>query len=214
MKNFWAIHCKNHVAGMENCMDEEEDHHPGRLAGPTELIPKIVHDIIHQDERDAVRGIFKQDGITGFNPGRWTGKHIPEDTSISHKYGFNSLDCVKFFKKLQGDIEEREEQRKKEELQETMKTLSEWNKMNNFISSLPKKNLAVNIPSYSEVYNKPTLLPSLKPAFCLGGNMDKEAMERKSIPYGYSHPMIKNAPNGYGGGPVFFTPSGGWQLSR
>ena len=62
MKNFWAIHCAKYVAGMENCMDEEEDHHPGRLAGPTESIPKLVHDIIHQDERDAVVKIFKQDG--------------------------------------------------------------------------------------------------------------------------------------------------------
>ena len=52
-----------------------EGHHPGRLKGPTELIPKVVHDIIHQDERDAVREIFKKDGEKG-NPGSWTGRKI------------------------------------------------------------------------------------------------------------------------------------------
>lgn len=52
-----------------------EKHHPGRLKGPTVLIPKTVHDLIHEDERDAVREIFRKDGLTG-NPGAWTGKRI------------------------------------------------------------------------------------------------------------------------------------------
>jgi hypothetical protein len=50
-----------------------ERHHPGRLPGPTDLIPKSVHDLIHQTERDAVRDVFRQDGLRG-NPGAWTGK--------------------------------------------------------------------------------------------------------------------------------------------
>ena len=52
-----------------------ERHHRGRLWGPTELIPKTVHDIIHQDERNAVREIFKKDGLKG-NVNAWTGKRI------------------------------------------------------------------------------------------------------------------------------------------
>lgn len=52
-----------------------ERHHPGRLKGETELIPKTVHDIIHQNERGAVREIFKKDRLKG-NPGSWTGKRI------------------------------------------------------------------------------------------------------------------------------------------
>jgi hypothetical protein len=54
-----------------------ENHHPARQAGPTELIPKCVHDIIHQNERDAVRDIMQQDGLAG-HPGRWTAKHIQD----------------------------------------------------------------------------------------------------------------------------------------
>jgi hypothetical protein len=50
-----------------------ERHHPGRLDGKTELVDKIVHDLIHESERDAVRDIFRQDGLKG-NPGAWTGK--------------------------------------------------------------------------------------------------------------------------------------------
>ena len=50
-----------------------ERHHQGRQDGDTTLIPKTVHDIIHQDERDAVRNVFKKDGLKG-NPGSWTGK--------------------------------------------------------------------------------------------------------------------------------------------
>ena len=50
-----------------------EGHHRGRLDGHTELIPKTVHDLIHQDERDAVKEVFKNDGLNG-NPGSWTGK--------------------------------------------------------------------------------------------------------------------------------------------
>lgn len=52
-----------------------ERHHPGRLRGETELIMKTVHDMIHEDERDAVRKVLKADGETG-NPGSWTGKRI------------------------------------------------------------------------------------------------------------------------------------------
>ncbi|MCF8070069.1 MAG: hypothetical protein K9L30_15920 [Desulfobacterales bacterium] len=52
-----------------------EKHHPGRLKGGTELIPKTVHDLIHDDERAAVREIFKNDGLAG-NPNAWTGKRI------------------------------------------------------------------------------------------------------------------------------------------
>ena len=55
-----------------------ENHHPGRLAGPTVPIPKIVHDMIHQDERDAVKMIFQQDGLSG-HPGRWSGKPITHE---------------------------------------------------------------------------------------------------------------------------------------
>ena len=50
-----------------------ERHHQGRQDGATELIPKTVHDIIHQDERDAVRDVFQKDGLGG-HPGSWTGK--------------------------------------------------------------------------------------------------------------------------------------------
>ena len=53
-----------------------EGHHDGRLAGPTRLVMKTVHDMIHQGERDAVRQIFDRDGLKGNNPGRWTGKNI------------------------------------------------------------------------------------------------------------------------------------------
>ena len=52
-----------------------ERHHPGRLDGGTELIWKSVHDIIHQDERDAVKDVFRQDGLTG-RSGGWSGKRI------------------------------------------------------------------------------------------------------------------------------------------
>lgn len=52
-----------------------ERHHPGRLEGPTELILKTVHDFIHQDERDAVKKILDEDGLSG-QPGKWTGKGI------------------------------------------------------------------------------------------------------------------------------------------
>lgn len=52
-----------------------ERHHSGRLKGKTELITKTIHNIIHQDERNAVRKIFKKDGLKG-NPGSWTGKNI------------------------------------------------------------------------------------------------------------------------------------------
>ena len=54
-----------------------ERHHPARQEGPTELIEKSVHDGIHQGERDAVRTVLEQDGLTG-HPGRWTAKRIPE----------------------------------------------------------------------------------------------------------------------------------------
>ncbi len=264
MKNYWAIHCRDFVEGMENCMDSEEDHHPGRLAGPTERIPKLVHDIIHKDERDAVRGVFKLDGITGFNPGRWSGKNIPEETTTLNNFDFSELiemlqkdreekeqkkkeqnfflidkvssgtdftfinplgqskpkstepinflfDSGVLMRELQKSIEERQKKeevkRREEMLQNTVKMLKDFGKRSLF--SLPKENLALNLPSYSEVY-VPTVL-SFEPAFCLGGSMDKEAMERKATPYGYSHPMVANAPNGYGGGPVLYTPSGGWQ---
>ena len=50
-----------------------ERHHPGRQDGDTELIPKTVHDIIHQNERDAVSDILQKDGLNG-HPGKWTGK--------------------------------------------------------------------------------------------------------------------------------------------
>jgi hypothetical protein len=52
-----------------------ERHHSGRLDGPTELIWKSVHDLIHESERDAVKGIFREDGLKG-NPGAWTGRRI------------------------------------------------------------------------------------------------------------------------------------------
>ena len=52
-----------------------ERHHPGRTPGDTELIWKTVHDLIHESERDAVREIFRQDGLKG-NPGAWTAKRI------------------------------------------------------------------------------------------------------------------------------------------
>tara|TARA_Y100000310_G_C20118181_1_gene550240 strand:- start:147 stop:347 length:201 start_codon:yes stop_codon:yes gene_type:complete len=52
-----------------------ENHHPGRLKGDTNLILKSTHDMIHQDERDAVREIFKEDGEKG-HPGSWSGKGI------------------------------------------------------------------------------------------------------------------------------------------
>lgn len=224
MKNFWAEHCKNFVFG-ENCMDSEEEHHPGRLAGPTERIPKLVHDIIHQDERNAVKGIFELDGITGFNPGRWTGKKIPEESTIP----LLNFDSFKWMEDLKEKRQKDEEQKQK--MTEIMEATSEFLKnfginknekkeknviftgslkfnQENF-SSFPKTNFTVNVPSYSEVFI-PTL-PSFQPAFCLGGSMDSEAMERRSIPYGNSHPLVANAPNGYGGGPVLFTPSGGWQ---
>jgi hypothetical protein len=55
-----------------------EDHHNGRLKGPTEKVLKTVHDLIHQDERDAVKDIFKKDDLKG-NPGMWSGKQIPEE---------------------------------------------------------------------------------------------------------------------------------------
>ena len=56
-----------------------EGHHPGRLDGPTVLITKIEHDIIHQDERNAVSDILKKDNLvkkngTNYHPGHWTGK--------------------------------------------------------------------------------------------------------------------------------------------
>ena len=50
-----------------------ERHHPGRLDGETEMIMKTVHNMIHADERAAVRTIFRGDGLKG-NPGSWTGK--------------------------------------------------------------------------------------------------------------------------------------------
>lgn len=260
MRN-WIIDCMCKNLGGE---DYEEDHHPGRLAGPIERIPKLVHDIIHQDERDAVKGVFELDGITGFNPGRWSGKRIAEETTTSQNFDFLELmekfqkdrsekeqkkkeqnfflvdnvssstdftfnsslgqfksktsksnnflfDSGVLMRELQKSIEERqkrEEIKEREEmLQNTVEMLKDFNKRSSF--SLPKENLAVNLPSYSEAYI-PTVL-SFEPAFCLGGSMDKEAMERKTIPYGYSHPMVANAPNGYGGGPVLYTPSGGWQ---
>lgn len=37
-----------------------ERHHQGRQDGDTVLIPKTVHDIIHQNEIDAVRDVFKK----------------------------------------------------------------------------------------------------------------------------------------------------------
>lgn len=52
-----------------------ERHHPGRLRGPTELISKIEHDLIHESETNAVREIFERDKLGG-NPRGWTGKHI------------------------------------------------------------------------------------------------------------------------------------------
>ena len=47
-----------------------EKHHPGRLKEPTELIPKTIHDLIHEDERNAVRDIFRKDGLTGIRSAR------------------------------------------------------------------------------------------------------------------------------------------------
>lgn len=53
-----------------------ERHHPARQDGPTELIPKCVHDLIHEGERDVIRDILREDGLKG-NPGSWTGKVKP-----------------------------------------------------------------------------------------------------------------------------------------
>ena len=50
-----------------------EKHHPARQDGATELIPKTIHDYIHQGEIEAVRDIFNQDNISG-NPNAWTAK--------------------------------------------------------------------------------------------------------------------------------------------
>ncbi len=52
-----------------------ERHHTARQDGETELIWKTVHDIIHQDERDAVRPLIKKG-----HPGGWTLK-TPKQTS-------------------------------------------------------------------------------------------------------------------------------------
>ena len=52
-----------------------ERHHPGRLPIQTVLITKTEHDLIHEDERAAVREIFIKDGLSG-NPGAWTAKSI------------------------------------------------------------------------------------------------------------------------------------------
>ena len=54
-----------------------ERHHPGRLAGPTEMVWKSVHDLIHESERDAVRKVFREDGLSG-NAGAWSGKRIKD----------------------------------------------------------------------------------------------------------------------------------------
>jgi len=53
-----------------------ERHHPARQPGETILIDKVVHDLVHEGERDAVRKIMQQDGLHG-NPGGWTSKRIP-----------------------------------------------------------------------------------------------------------------------------------------
>lgn len=52
-----------------------ERHHPGRIWGETVMIDKITHDLIHDSEREAVREVFKQDGLQG-NPNAWSAKPI------------------------------------------------------------------------------------------------------------------------------------------
>lgn len=53
-----------------------ENHHVGRLdqdPGEVNLITRTEHQLIHQDEIDAVREVFIKDGLRG-NPNAWTGK--------------------------------------------------------------------------------------------------------------------------------------------
>lgn len=94
-------------------MDQEEEHHPGRLAGPTERIPKIVHDIIHQDERDAVKDILEEYRIRKpnghhFQPGEWTGKRIPE--TWEENKPFFEIDLTSFFEEKKKEEEEKEKE--------------------------------------------------------------------------------------------------------
>jgi hypothetical protein len=49
-----------------------EKHHDGRIAGPTRLVMKTIHDMIHRDERAAVAQV---PGFKG-SPGCWTAKNI------------------------------------------------------------------------------------------------------------------------------------------
>jgi len=50
-----------------------------------------------------------------------------------------------------------------------------------------------------------------KPFSVLGDEMDNEAIERRKTSYGYNHPDVFNAPNGYEGTPVYYTPQEGWK---
>lgn len=183
-----------------NDIFRKEEHHPGRLAGPTVSIPKIVHDFIHQDERDAVKSVFKEDGITGFHPGRWTGKRIshefnpiietvdplpnpvfkpkpktsPLDSSRNFIVDFNRL-YPDMFKKKKSDFS----------LEFSDSSIDYFSDNASFNLSSPGSDAWASIREKSEAFNR----------------AEWSAMDH----------MARTAPNGYTGGPVIYTPADGWQ---
>lgn len=209
----------------KNCMELMEDHHPGRLPIKTVRIPKLVHDLIHQGERDAVSEIFKKDGLKG-NPGRWTAKGIPEpveETPLIYpglnlpSFGFlkektspeeNLRRIVKdSIKKMEEEIKRREDAERKMEEEKIILDLikignpydsSFLNPMSHTVLKpiLPEQNLnSWNINS--------------KPLSVLGGETDPGVLARRKTWEEFDF-YAKNSPNGYERNPVHFIAGTGW----
>jgi len=201
----------------KNCMELMEDHHPGRLPIKTVRIPKLVHDLIHQGERDAVSEIFEKDGLKG-NPGRWTAKRIPEPVedfepnplklNPLHRHVFSEEESRKSMEKFIWEMEEKARAKEEEKNRAILKIMEK-------VVTESRKSSSPALPNYA--LPEPTPLnqasfncgPTSNPLFVLGGKEDIEALMRRKI-WEENDFYEKTAPSGYEGGPIYFTPGTGW----
>lgn len=209
-------------------MELMEDHHPGRLPIKTVRIPKLVHDLIHQGERDAVREIFEKDGLKG-NPGRWTAKRIPEPVEEFDSTPLNlSLSKSSY---LRGIVSSEEAMRRsiKKFIQEMNDRARDKEEMNRrveengrsllFTGTLGPQRLSFLVSTSNLLpilappsQSQPNLGTNLKPFFVLGGKEDIEALMRRKF-WEENNFYEKTAPNGYERDPVHFVSGVGWKKS-